>query len=181
MAEYSYELKIPKDRIAVLIGKKGEIKKQIEEVTKTKINVDSSEGDVFVTGEDPLTLFSTRDIIRAIARGVNPEIAMLLIKQDYMFEIIDLKEYVKNKEQMPRIKGRVIGKEGKARRHIEELTETYICVYGKTISIIGIAEHVAIAKRAIESLLSGSQHSNVYKWLEKARRDLKMKELSSEI
>ena len=29
--EYNYEIKIPKERIAVLIGKKGEVKKTIEE------------------------------------------------------------------------------------------------------------------------------------------------------
>ena len=34
--EYGYGLKIPKERIAVLIGTDGETKKQIEESTKTK-------------------------------------------------------------------------------------------------------------------------------------------------
>ena len=36
--EFSYTLKIPKDRVGVLIGKSGDIKKNIESVTKTKIN-----------------------------------------------------------------------------------------------------------------------------------------------
>ena len=67
MVEYSYELKIPKDRVAVLIGKNGEIKKQLEEHTKTKIKVDSEEGDVFVMGEDAILLFSVREIIKAIS------------------------------------------------------------------------------------------------------------------
>ncbi|MCX6707311.1 MAG: KH domain-containing protein [Candidatus Woesearchaeota archaeon] len=42
--EYSYDIKIPKDRVAVLIGKKGEVKKEIEECTKSKIKIDSKEG-----------------------------------------------------------------------------------------------------------------------------------------
>ena len=29
--EYSYELKVPKNRVAVIIGKEGSIKKEIEE------------------------------------------------------------------------------------------------------------------------------------------------------
>ena len=33
MAEFAYQVKIPKERVAVLIGKKGEVKKQIEETT----------------------------------------------------------------------------------------------------------------------------------------------------
>ena len=38
MEEYIYELKIPKERVAVLIGKKGEIKKlaEKEEVRQVK-------------------------------------------------------------------------------------------------------------------------------------------------
>ena len=95
MAEYSYDLKIPKERIAVLIGKSGEVKKALEETTNTRIDIDSHEGDVTVRGEDPLTLFSVRDIIRAIARGFNPEIAQLLLKQDYMFELVELRDFVK--------------------------------------------------------------------------------------
>src|SRR3989338_6215396 len=71
MTEYSYELKIPKERVAVLIGKNGEIKKQLEAETNTKLKVDSQEGDVFVYGEDAITLFSVREIIRAIGRGFN--------------------------------------------------------------------------------------------------------------
>ena len=71
------------------------------------------------------------------------------------------------------MKGRIIGAEGKSRRTIEELTETNVSVYGKTVSIIGLAEGVDMARRAIETLLSGSPHANVYKWLEKKRRELK--------
>ena len=57
-SKFSYELKIPKDRVAVLIGKKGEIKKKLEKETKTNIEVDSKEGDVFLSGEDGLGLFT---------------------------------------------------------------------------------------------------------------------------
>lgn len=176
MTEYMYELKIPKERIAVLIGTKGEMKKQIEEATGTHIDVDSEEGDVFLKGEDSLSLYTTREIIKAIARGFNPDVAMLLLKQEYALELINLKDYAEEKQLM-RLKGRVIGREGKARKNIEVLTETNISVYGKTIGIIGECENSVIARRAVDSLLTGSTHANVYKWLEKNRRELKRKEL----
>ncbi len=171
MDEFQYELKMPRDRVAVLIGKKGEIKKELENNTHTKITVDSKEGDVFVRGNDALSLYTAKEIITAIARGFNPDIAQSLLKQDYCFELIRTDDFVKSKNSQLRLKGRVIGKEGRSRKAIEMLTETYICVYGKTIGIIGLTEDVANAKRAVESLLSGSPHSNVFRWLEKVRRD----------
>jgi ribosomal RNA assembly protein len=177
MGEYSYELKIPKERVAVLIGKDGEVKTAIETETKTDIKVDSKEGDVFVSGDDALGLYAAREVIIAIGRGFNPELAMILLKQDCVFEVINLNTYNKSKEAQLRLKGRVIGKEGKSRKLIEELTEAYVSVYGKTICIIGMPESAYAAKHAIEMLLAGSTHSTVYKWLEKRRRDIKRREM----
>jgi ribosomal RNA assembly protein len=176
MEEFSYSLKIPKERVAVLIGKEGSVKKRIEEETNTKLNVDSEEGDVFIKGEDALKLYSCREVIKAIGRGFNPEIALLLLKYDYSFEMISLGEVIKQ-GAMERIKGRVIGSEGKSRKTIEELTGCYICVYGKTVGIIGETESVATARRAVELLIKGSPHSSVYKFLERKRRDLRKKDV----
>ena len=173
MDEFSYELKIPKDRIAVLIGSKGEIKQAIEEATHTHLEIDSSEGDIFIKGSDGLGLYQAREVVQAIGRGFNPEIALLLLKPDYSFELITMTDYHKTKKGMIRLKGRVIGKDGRSRELIEELTETHITIYGKTIGIIGEAERVPIARHALESLLNGSPHSNVYHWLEKQRRKLR--------
>ena len=176
MTSYSYELKIPQERVAVLIGKKGEVKKTIEIDTKTQVKVDSLEGDIFIYGEDALGLYTAREVIRSIGRGFNPDIAKLLLKQDYVFEYIGINEFTgRSKNTMLRLKGRVIGKEGRSRKLIEELTESYISVYGKSVCIIGTAESAAMAKRAVEALLSGSTHASVYKWLENKRREMKRK------
>ncbi len=178
--EYLYELKIPKERVAVLIGKEGQTKKEIEESTKTKIQVDSKEGDIFVSGKDALGLYNAREVIKAIGRGFNPNLAQLLLKPDYCFEIVNMADFSKSKDSEIRLKGRVIGREGKSRKLIEELTESYISVYGKTISIISEPETALIAKQAIESLLRGSTHANVYKWLEKKRREINKMRLIGE-
>ncbi|MBU0615740.1 MAG: KH domain-containing protein [Nanoarchaeota archaeon] len=172
--EFLYELKIPKERVAVLIGKSGETKTTLERETKTKIDVDSKEGDVTVSGTDALGLYTVREIIKAIGRGFNPEVAQLLLKPDYALELIDIVEFSgRSKDSLLRLKGRVIGREGKSRHLIEQMSEAYLCVYGKTIGIIGEPESALIAKQAIEMLLKGSNHSTVYKWLERKRRELK--------
>ena len=177
MTEYMHELKVPRDRIAVIIGKNGETKKRLEQETETRIEVDSKEGDVFINGEDAIKLYCSREVVKAIARGFSPDNALKLLKDNYVFELVDLRDFVKSKDHMQRLRGRVIGSKGKSRSTIEELTETNICVYGKSIGIIGDATNVALAKRAVESLLEGSTHAKVYGWLEKNRAELKRKEL----
>lgn len=169
--EYTFELKIPKERIGALIGSKGKDKRKIEERTSTKISVDSKEGDIKVSGDDPIGLFIAKDIIKAIGRGFNPDIAKLLTNDDYVLEVISINDYSgKSKSAELRIKGRIIGSKGKSRNVIEKITGSYISVYGKTVSILGEAENTQAARKAVESLLRGAKHSNVYKALENWRR-----------
>jgi ribosomal RNA assembly protein len=172
--EYSYTIKVPKDRVAVIIGIKGKDKKELEEYSRSKIIVDSKEGDVTITGKDALKLYEIREVIKAIARGFSPEASKLLLKPDYMLELINLKDYgLEASNKLFRIRARIIGTGGKARRTLETLTNTNMCVYGKTIGIIGECSEVSNAKRAIEMLISGSMHASVYKWLEKQRRKMR--------
>ncbi len=166
----SEELKIPKERIAVLIGEKGTTKRKIQKLTNTKITVSSKEGDVLIEGEDNYQLYLTKNIVSAIGRGFNPEIALKLLKEDYTFDIINIHEFSgKSKKQEERIKSRVIGKEGKARNTLEKMTNTSISVFGKTVGVIGNLEDVYLAKKALDKLLNGSPHSNVYKYIEREK------------
>jgi ribosomal RNA assembly protein len=175
--EYSYDLRITKDRIAVLIGSKGETKIELEKETSCKINVDSKEGDVTISGKDAISLFALREVIKAISRGFNPEIAKQLLKQDYILEVISLNDYSKEQSHQLRLKGRVIGADGKSRNALESLTDCSISVYGKTIAMIGSVENISSCKRAVENLLNGSPHANVYKMLERQRKQSKQNDL----
>ena len=80
---YEEEIKVPKERIAILIGKKGELKRELEKITKTKIYIDSNNNLVTLKAEDSINLFNALPIIKAIARGFNPDIAELLNEEDY--------------------------------------------------------------------------------------------------
>jgi len=179
--EYAYELKIPRERIAVLIGKEGAVKKQIESATATSLDIDSNEGEVKLIGTDAIGLYTCREVVRAIGRGFNPEIAFLLLKQDYGFEMISIADFADTKNDSVRLKGRVIGESGKSRRVIEELTGCNVSVYGKTVALVGGVEWLPSARRAVEALLSGSPHSAVYHWLEKRRKELRHRELAGDV
>jgi ribosomal RNA assembly protein len=95
-----------------------------------------------------------------------------------MLDMIDLRLiFGKSESDIRRVKGRIIGMDGKTRRIIEELTETSICVYGHTVSIIGNMEQVQAAREAIQMLIDGSSHGTVYRFLHRKRRELKKKML----
>ena len=171
---YEEQLKISMDRIPVLIGKNGADKKLIETKTKTKIKVDSKEGDVFIKGNESYDVYIARTIVTAISRGFSPDVAMQLKNENFVLEIVNIKDYSGNsKEKIVRIRSRVIGTKGKAKYLMEQLTNTGICVYGKTVSIIGPVENAILARRAIEMILKGSKHGDVYSWLEKQQAHLK--------
>jgi len=183
MAKPSTFIRIPKDRIGALIGPEGKTKKYIEEKLSVELQIESDAGGVTITlsekAEDPSLLFKAKDVVTAIGRGFSPEHAFRLIRnEDLMLDIIDLRAiFGRSESDIRRVKGRIIGMEGKTRKIIEELTDTNICVYGHTVSIIGDIEQVQAAREAIQMLINGSPHNIVYKVLHRKRRELKKKKL----
>jgi len=175
--------KIPKDRIGALIGPDGQVKETIEEKLSVELSIDSETGDVTITlnseAQDPSLLFRAREIVTAIGRGFSPNRALrLLHDEDAVLEVIDLREmFGRSLSDLQRIKGRIIGQEGKTRRIIEELTEADVSVHGHTVSIIANIDQMEVAREAVQMLLRGSQHSTVYRFLHRKRRELKKKKL----
>jgi len=162
------EIKIPRERIAILIGEKGVTKRKIEKLTKSRLDVSSKEGDVFIEGEDSLMVIIASHIVKAIGRGFNPNIAMGLARDDTIMEIVNMQDYTgSSKKSEERLRSRIIGTGGKARKTLEIMTDTQISIYGKTVAIIGKPESVFLARRAVEIILNGAPHSHAYMWVRK--------------
>jgi ribosomal RNA assembly protein len=161
-------VKVPKERIGVLIGREGEVKARVEKLTGVRIVVDSQEGDVTVDyskAKDPSAVLSVMDFIVAVGRGFSPEKAMMVLDDDWYLSVIDIREYVgKKPAHIARMRARVIGTKGKTRRLFEELTG----------ALIGDTFQLDIARRALDMLLSGSEHAAVYKFLESKRAEIKI-------
>jgi len=97
---------------------------------------------------------------------------------DVSLAIVDLREYVGDSDKaLTRIKGRIIGEEGKARKFIEEATGALVSVYGDKVAIIGDYEALEAAKKAVEMLAEGRQHSTVYRFLMSKRREIKRRRM----
>jgi len=183
VARPSTLVKVPRERIGALIGPNGRVKETVEKELSVEIQIDSQTGNITITlspiAADPSLLFRAKEVITAIGRGFSPQRAFRLLQDDNtILVVIDLRDIVgKSQSDIKRLKGRIIGKEGKTRRIIEELTDASVSVHGHTISIIGDIDQAEVAREAIEMLLRGSQHRTVYRFLHRKRRDLKKKRL----
>lgn len=169
-------LKIPMDRVGALIGRKGETKQWIEERSGAKLKIDSKLGEIEIDDhelDDPLTVMKLETVIKAVGHGFSPEKAFRLFNDDADFFIFDLHDYVGKKDaHVKRLKSRVIGKEGKTKKVLEELTDSKVSVYGHTVSVISDVVRMNILKKSIDMLLTGSKHASVYRFVE-----IQMKEL----
>ena len=176
-------MRIPRERVGVLVGPDGKVKQQIEERLSVELQVESESGGVTIVlrgdAVDPSLVFRARDVVTAIGRGFAPEHAFRLIRnEDNIFDVVDLRlVFGKSESDIKRVKGRIIGANGKTRKLIEELTEADVVIYGHTVGLIGTFEQVDAARNAVQMLVSGSQHHTVYKYLQRKRSEFKKQRL----
>jgi len=174
-------VRVPDDRIGVIIGREGKVKDEIQEKCKVLIRVDSDSGNVMVSSNGSVPMeqaFKAIEIISAISKGFSPERAYRLFTEDIILQVIDLNDYAgRSSNHMARLKGRIIGEGGKSRKTIEDLTGTNISIYRHTVSIIGTFEDTKIATDAILHLVKGSSHKAVYNALQDKRRRAKIEKL----
>jgi ribosomal RNA assembly protein len=176
-------VRIPRERVGVLVGPDGRVKQHIEEKLTVELQIESESGGVTIVlsekATDPSLLFKAKDVVTAIGRGFSPEHAFRLIRNDDdIFDFIDLRTiFGRSESDIKRVKGRIIGANGKTRKLIEELTEANVVVYGHTIGIIGTYEQADVARNAVQMLINGSQHHTVYKYLQRKRSEFKKQKL----
>ena len=174
-------LRIPNERIGVLIGKSGKVKSKIEQQCFVTLDIDGDTGEVLIKSAgdiEKIRPFKAIEIVTAIGRGFSPENAMTLLEDENTLHVIELREFAgKSNSNIERIKGRIIGEGGKARRNMENLSHTLISVYGKTVSIIGTPARLRLAVDAISSISNGSMHGAVYGKLEAANRKEKQEKM----
>ena len=89
-------IRIPKERVGVLIGPEGKVKLDIEERLQVKLDIESESGGVQITlnekATDPSLLLRAKDVVMAIGRGFAPDRAFRLIRNDEtFFDLVDLR------------------------------------------------------------------------------------------
>lgn len=160
-------LYIPKERIDIIRRDKGLVDR-IEKLCKCKIKI--SPDDIVEVSGDAFNEFSARNIMYAFGRGFDIVTACRLLNDDYYFTSIDLGQIFGSEKRMQRVKARIIGKNGKSKRYIEEVSLAKLSIYGETVSFIGTISEISEAQAAVNTLVEGGTHRLAYIRMESVHR-----------
>lgn len=164
------DVRIPEERISVLIGGNGRTKKLIEKTCGVAITI--HEEDVVIESENKANEYFAKDVVKAIGRGFSPRDSIRIFTDDCHLFIFDLKEYAKSRNSIHRIKGRVIGENGKIKKIIETSTDSKLSIYGNTISVLAKLDSIEYAKKAVEKIILGAKHTSVLGYLSRAKKEI---------
>lgn len=165
--------KIICEKIIRIIKSKNNLEKELN------VNIEINGNEVNISGE-PEEEYIAEKVIEALNFGFPFSAALEIKKEDILFEILNIKECTPQKN-FERVRGRVIGKDGKALKTISSLSDCHVELSGNKLGIIGYAENIRTVEEACKLLIKGSKHANVYSYLEKHRLepiiDLGLKEI----
>jgi len=150
---------IPFDDISAIL----ENKKKLENSLGVKIIVKKEEVSIDGKPEDE---FIAEKVLDAISFGFPFSIALMIKIDDFIFEILNIKNYT-HRTDLERIRARIIGSGGKTLKTLTELTECNFQIKNNEVGIIGSPEYIKNAQDAVISIIRGSKQANVYSFLEK--------------
>jgi ribosomal RNA assembly protein len=165
--------KIIVDKLLRIIKNKDKLEKELGVIIETRGK------EVYLSGKSEEEYIAEK-VIEALDFGFPFSNALEIKKEDFIFEILNIKEYA-NQKNFERIRGRIIGRNGKTLKTISNLSECSLELNGNKLGIIGYAENIRKVEEACKLLIKGSKHANVYSYLEKHRLepiiDLGLKEV----
>ncbi len=172
---------IPPER-AKWLKRNPEILDRVMKETRVKITIEDSGRVIIEPTEEstPLDMMNAKNVLQALALGFDLDTALLLLRDEYVMEVIDVRDALfdhHDEKTLRRILGRIIGKNGKAKRNIEEIAHVKVSIYKDKVAIIGEYENVEAAKHAIGELMEGKMHSTVYRHLEQTMRYVRRRDM----
>jgi ribosomal RNA assembly protein len=147
-------------------------KKELEDKLNVKIFI--SGVNVEIKGNPESEYFAER-VISALDFPFLVEDALLLKSENFMFEVLSIKDFTK-RHDFSVIKGRLIGTKGKTLRVLENLSNCEIAIRGNSVAIIGPIETFSQVRQAVISLIQGSKQGHVYGVLEKRHKKSRKEE-----
>lgn len=141
-------------------------KKRLEEILNIKITNKGKE--IYIQGKAEEEYIAEK-VIDTLNFGFPFSIAILIKKEDFVFEIINIKNYTKRKD-LNRIRARIIGKKGKTLKRLNQLTNCYFELKNNEVGIIGFPEDIKDGQESIISIIRGAKQSNVYNFVKRKQK-----------
>ena len=138
-------------------------KKKLQE--KLNVKITNRGKEIYLKG-NAADEYIAELVIDALNFGFEYNAAIMIKEENFTFERLHIKDYTKRND-LERVRGRIIGKQGKTLKTLEQLTKCFIGLKDNEVGIIGPAENIENAQNAITSIIRGSKQSNVYSFLEK--------------
>ena len=147
-------------------------KRELEEKLGVEINIRNKK--VMIEGS-PLDEYEASIILSAINFGFTSRKALQLKEEAKIFRVLNIKS-ISRKKNLEQVRARIIGKEGKTKRTLENISNCDIVIKGNEIGVIADAESIENTITGISNLVRGTKESNTYRYLEKmnARKKLEM-------
>ncbi len=161
---------ISKRTAKALEEKNGALLKDIEK--KGEVEIKLADGQLEIEGEGG-TPWIASQVLKAIDFGFLPQHAYKLFKDNFFLEIVDLDIVLSNDKAIERLKGRIIGEQGRAKKTLQELTGAWIAISGNKVVVLGEFENLQLAKEGVLRLLEGAPHTGVYAYLERRNSERK--------
>ena len=138
--------------------------------------------NVFVDG-DADDEYIALEVLEAVNAGFSIDSALVINEEGMMLQRVHIKDITK-REDLDRVRARIIGKKGKTLATLGNLTNCRVSLQDNEIGLIGEAETMDDAVQAVTSLIQGSKQGNVYSRLEresKKKRLRKKDEIKNEL
>ena len=151
--------KIISDKLPRILKNKKRLEKKLD------VKITNRGKEVYIEGKS-IDEHAAALVIDALNFGFPYREAVLIKEEDFIFEILNIKDYTK-RHDLERVRGRIIGKQGKTLKALNQLTKCFFELKDNEVGIIGDPKNIENAQNAVVSLIKGSKQSNVYAFLEK--------------
>ena len=151
------------EHVGSIIRNKNELQRELG------VTIENKGMNVFVDGDGDKEFIAIK-VIEAMDLGFSIDKALSIKNENIIFQILNIRDLTRRTD-IARIRGRLIGTDGKTLKTLDKLTDCFVAVSDNQVGIIGDAEAIKEAIISVTSLVQGSKQGNVYARLEREMKN----------
>jgi|SRR3989338_5914833 len=161
----------------IIFDRTNELRKNLKELER-KLNVKiSATGRKVTISGDALDEYEAMIILDAMSRGFSASKALMLKEEGMSFRVLSIKDFTR-KKNLKEVRARIIGRQGRTRKTMEDISGAEIVVHDNDVGIIAHSENMDEIVKSITALVRGTKQANTYRHLERINK-MKKKRLSN--